>query len=188
MAMSSSGSQLKMATPEPDKGRKDHGSPDNTSTDGTSLTSGSREDDSVAMTEDLNIFQAILLNNFEAVEHLLDTSRTDYIVHIKATDSLQRYVVGVSSLERHGGSFHACPRPPAQIQFSRLSRSHRPLFPSLQDPSLVPSLTNSRHTFEIIIGRLFSWLVIAEICKWLSSSLAPLRRTLTPLTRMAGPH
>lgn len=90
--MSASSSRLKMATPEPDKGRKDYGSPDNTSTDGTSFTSGSREDDSVAMSEDLNIFQAILLNNFEVVEHLLDTSRTDYIVHIKATDSLGRYV------------------------------------------------------------------------------------------------
>lgn len=92
--MSANSLQTKMSTPEPDKSRKDHGSPDNTSTDGTSLTSGSREDDSAAMNEDLNIFQAILLNNFEVVEQLLDTSRADYIVHIKATDSLGRYVQG----------------------------------------------------------------------------------------------
>lgn len=53
------------------------------------------------VSEELNIFQAILLNNFELVEQLLDTSRNDYIVHIKATDSLGRYV---PRIDAYGGN------------------------------------------------------------------------------------
>lgn len=70
------------------------------------------------MNEDLNIFQAILLNNFEVVEHLLDTARTDYIVHIKATDSLGRYVHGVAPRCGSRGTICFHPQHPLEIGFS----------------------------------------------------------------------
>lgn len=57
------------------------------------MMSGATEDAS-ASGDELNIFQAILMGNEEVLEQLLDTTKNDYIVHLKATDSLGRYVKG----------------------------------------------------------------------------------------------
>lgn len=40
-----------------------------------------------------NIFQAILFDDLETVERLMDVSSNSYILHAKREDSLQRFVL-----------------------------------------------------------------------------------------------
>jgi len=90
---SSAGSAAKMASNDSDKPlRRELSSPEDSSNGSASAAFGSTNEDASASGEEINIFQAILLNNEEVVDQLLDTNRNDYIVHIKATDVLGRYV------------------------------------------------------------------------------------------------
>ena len=82
-----------MASNDSDRpARRDMSSNEDSSNSSASAAFGSTQEDASASGEDINIFQAILLNNEEVVDQLLDTNRNDYIVHIKAVDALGRYV------------------------------------------------------------------------------------------------
>lgn len=87
------GSAAKMASNDSDRAaRRDLSSAEDSSNSSTSVVFGGTHEDSSASGEEINIFQAILLNNEEVVDQLLDTNRNDYIVHIKAVDALGRFV------------------------------------------------------------------------------------------------
>lgn len=93
--MSASSSTISSATkPVPSDGsgthRKDSPSLEESSNSSVGAYASNNLDEASNTSEELNIFQAILMSNDEAVDQLLDTSRNDYIVHLKATDNLGR--------------------------------------------------------------------------------------------------
>lgn len=99
-----------------DKGHhRDASLHDDSSNSSASAPNSVPHDDTSASGEELNIFQAILLNNEEVLEQLLDTTKSDYIVHLKAVDSIGRYVIHLKRVECRKAYFIS--QPLAEVAF-----------------------------------------------------------------------